>query len=218
MACGPARLFISNDPDEFVTMVRPSGCKLQVTGRGEFRARGTLIDLGEIYAQRASERLARVARVEITRSGLLFHTKPGPSNVLGRRGNQPADDAQRFDRRPIMQKSRLDRIASPPIVQEKIAGRPARDRCISMGVGHEAVEAQSLQRRRANFLHEVCILRQHHSAGVSEYWYSDPPCPPAISIPCRASINQSRCRTKMEKSSDQMGSRYAYSNARETHS
>ncbi len=69
----------SNDPDEFVTMVRPSGCKLLVTGRGAFQAYSTLIDIGEIYAQRGSERLARVARVEMARSGILFHTRPGPS-------------------------------------------------------------------------------------------------------------------------------------------
>jgi AraC-like DNA-binding protein len=69
----------SNDPDEFVTMVRPSGSKLLVTGRGPFRARSTLIDLGGLYAQRGTERLARVARVEMRRSGLLFHTQPGPS-------------------------------------------------------------------------------------------------------------------------------------------
>jgi AraC-like DNA-binding protein len=69
----------TNDPDEFVSLIRPSGCKLLVTGRGEFRGRSTLIDLGGIYAQRGSERLARVATVEMTRSGILFHTKPGPS-------------------------------------------------------------------------------------------------------------------------------------------
>jgi AraC-like DNA-binding protein len=69
----------SNDPDEFVTMVRPSGSKLLITGRGAFSARSTLIDLGGLYAQRGSERLARVARVEMRRSGILFHTKPGPS-------------------------------------------------------------------------------------------------------------------------------------------
>jgi AraC-like DNA-binding protein len=69
----------TNDPDEFVTMVRPSGSKLLVTGRGEFRARSTLIDLRGVYAQRGSERLARVARVEMARSGILFHTRPGPA-------------------------------------------------------------------------------------------------------------------------------------------
>lgn len=69
----------SNDPDEFVTMVRPSGCQLLVTGRGAFSARSTLIDLGGLYAQRGTEQLARVARVEMARSGVLFHTRPGPT-------------------------------------------------------------------------------------------------------------------------------------------
>jgi AraC-like DNA-binding protein len=65
----------SNDQDEFVTVVRLSGSKLLLTGRGEFRARGTLIDLGELHAQPVSERLDRA---EMPRAGLLFHTKPGP--------------------------------------------------------------------------------------------------------------------------------------------
>jgi AraC-like DNA-binding protein len=60
-------------------MVRPSGSKLLVTGRGRFEARSTLIDIGSLYAQRGWERLARIARVETARSGILFHTAPGPS-------------------------------------------------------------------------------------------------------------------------------------------
>jgi AraC-like DNA-binding protein len=69
----------SSDPDEFVTMIRPSGSKLLVTERGRFEARSTLIDLGSLYAQRGWERLARIAHVETARSGILFHTAPGPS-------------------------------------------------------------------------------------------------------------------------------------------
>ena len=66
-----------------------------------------------------------------------------------------------------MQKSRLDRIASPPIVQEKVAGWIASVRgrevaevlCILLGFGHKAVKAQSFQRRRANLLHVVVEVR-----------------------------------------------------------
>jgi hypothetical protein len=74
-----------------------------------------------------------------------------------------APGTQLFDRRPIMQKSRLDRIASPSIVQEKVAGwitsvggvDLAGLLCIQLGLGHKAVKAQSFQRRRANLLHGV---------------------------------------------------------------
>jgi AraC-like DNA-binding protein len=60
-------------------MIRPSGSKLLVTERGRFEARSTLIDIGGIYAQRGWERLARIAHVGMARSGILFHTAPGPS-------------------------------------------------------------------------------------------------------------------------------------------
>ncbi len=60
-------------------MIRPSGSKLLVTERGRFEARSTLIDIGGLYAQRGWERLARIAHVGTARSGILFHTAPGPS-------------------------------------------------------------------------------------------------------------------------------------------
>ena len=71
----------SDDPDEFVTLVRPSGCKLLVTGRGQFKARGRLLEVGRLYTQQRFERLARVVHVDMPRSGILFLTEPGPSMV-----------------------------------------------------------------------------------------------------------------------------------------
>jgi len=73
------RTVASSDPDEFVTLIRPAGCKILVTERGQFDAGSTLIDIGPLYAQRRWERLARIAHVETVRPGILFLTAPGPS-------------------------------------------------------------------------------------------------------------------------------------------
>jgi AraC-like DNA-binding protein len=72
----------SSDPDEFVTLIRRADPKLLVTERGQFAARGTLIDIGKLQAQRRDERLSRVLQVEVSRPGILFHTEPGPDMFL----------------------------------------------------------------------------------------------------------------------------------------
>jgi len=73
------RTVASSDPDEFVTLIRPAGCKILVTERGQFDAGSTLIDIGPLYAQRRWERLARIGHVETARPGIVFLTAPGPS-------------------------------------------------------------------------------------------------------------------------------------------
>jgi AraC-like DNA-binding protein len=72
-------VFRSRDPDEFAGMMRPDGCEILVTERGSFEALGTLIDLGDLYAQRCRERLGRLIEVDMRRSGMVFLTEPGPS-------------------------------------------------------------------------------------------------------------------------------------------
>jgi len=72
----------SSDPDEFVTLIRPADRKLLVTERGQFAARGTLIDIGRIQAQRRYERLSRIMHVEVSRPGIIFLTEPGPEMFL----------------------------------------------------------------------------------------------------------------------------------------
>ena len=72
----------SNDPDEFVTLIRPADRKLLVTERGQFAAQSTLIDIGRLEAQRRSERLSRVMHIEVSRPGILFLTEPGPEMHL----------------------------------------------------------------------------------------------------------------------------------------
>jgi methylphosphotriester-DNA--protein-cysteine methyltransferase len=72
----------SNDPDEFVTLIRPADRKLLVTERGQFAARATLIDIGGLQVQRRYERLPRIMHIEATRPGIIFLTEPGPEMFL----------------------------------------------------------------------------------------------------------------------------------------
>jgi AraC-like DNA-binding protein len=74
-----SRIIKTTDPDQYVALIRPVGRDLTVTGRGPFRACNTLFDFGCVYAQRGFETLARVARADAPRSGVLFLTEPGPS-------------------------------------------------------------------------------------------------------------------------------------------
>jgi AraC-like DNA-binding protein len=71
------RTVVSSDPDEFVSLIRPPGSKIIVTERGDFATSTTLIDIGRLYAQRGQEHLARILQLTPTRTGIIFHTKPG---------------------------------------------------------------------------------------------------------------------------------------------
>jgi AraC-like DNA-binding protein len=75
-------VFKSRDLDEFAGMIRPDGCEILVTERGSFDARGMLIDLCGLYAQRCRERLGRLIEVDMSCSGMIFLTEPGPSMFL----------------------------------------------------------------------------------------------------------------------------------------
>jgi AraC-like DNA-binding protein len=77
-----AKTVESEDPDEFVTLIRKADRKLLVTERGQFVARGTLIDIGRVQAQRRHERLSRILQIEVSRPGVIFHTEPGPEMFL----------------------------------------------------------------------------------------------------------------------------------------
>jgi AraC-like DNA-binding protein len=74
-----SKIVESNDPDEFISFIRPDGCEIIVTERGSFEARGILVDIDRIYLQRRRERLARLVEVDMPRSGIIFLTEPGPS-------------------------------------------------------------------------------------------------------------------------------------------
>jgi AraC-like DNA-binding protein len=73
------RIVQSSDPEEFVTLIRPSGLKMLVTERGTFEGSSTLMEIGGLYLQRRSERLARFVEIDMPRPGILFLVRPGPS-------------------------------------------------------------------------------------------------------------------------------------------
>jgi AraC-like DNA-binding protein len=74
-----SKIVESADPDEFIRFIRPNGCKILVTERGSFEARGIFIDVDRLYLQRRRERLARLVEVDMLRAGIVFLTEPGPS-------------------------------------------------------------------------------------------------------------------------------------------
>jgi AraC-like DNA-binding protein len=76
------RIVASSDPDEFVTLIRPTGADILVTERGSFHGRSVLMDIGRLYLQQRREKLARVLHVELPRPGILFLAEPGPSMFL----------------------------------------------------------------------------------------------------------------------------------------
>jgi AraC-like DNA-binding protein len=76
-----SKIVDATDPDRFAAAIRPQG-DFMVTGRGSFKARSTLFDLGRVYAQRVEEQLARIKHSELLRGGVLFLTEPGPSMFM----------------------------------------------------------------------------------------------------------------------------------------
>jgi AraC-like DNA-binding protein len=76
-----SKIVDATDPDLFAAAIRPQGDFI-VTERGSFKARGTLFDLGRIYATQVEEQLARINHSELLRGGVLFLTEPGPSMFM----------------------------------------------------------------------------------------------------------------------------------------
>ena len=76
-----SKIVDATDPDLFAAAIRPTG-DFVVTGRGSFRARSTLFNLGRVYAQRVHEKLARLKHAELHRGGILFLTEPGPGMFM----------------------------------------------------------------------------------------------------------------------------------------
>jgi hypothetical protein len=68
------------DPDDFAAAIRAGAVDLTITGRGRFAARITRIDLHQLWMQRLSDNLPRIAYSERTdgRAYLAFQTQPGP--------------------------------------------------------------------------------------------------------------------------------------------
>src|ERR1700738_5713084 len=69
------------DPDDYAAAIRATRAELTVTGRGQFAAKLTRIDLHRLWMQRFSDNLPRVAHsaAQTGRAIISFRTEPGPS-------------------------------------------------------------------------------------------------------------------------------------------
>lgn len=89
MPSSAVRTFI--DPDDYGAAVRATRAELTVTGRGRFAAKLIRIDLHDLWMQRFSDNLPRVAHSASFpgRAIISFRTDPGPSLVWGSAELQP---------------------------------------------------------------------------------------------------------------------------------
>jgi AraC-like DNA-binding protein len=82
-----------SDPDDYTAAIRATKAEVTVTGRGEFTAKLTRIDLHRLWMQRFSDNLPRVAHsASMTgRAIISFRTKPGPSFLWNGAEIDPTD-------------------------------------------------------------------------------------------------------------------------------
>ena len=78
MSSSAVRTF--TDPDDFAAAIRGGAVDLTITGRGRFAAKIIRIDLHQLWMQRLSDNLPRIAHSERVdgRAYLAFQTQPGP--------------------------------------------------------------------------------------------------------------------------------------------
>lgn len=83
MPSSAVRIF--TDPDDYTTSIRATKAEVTVTGRGQFTAKLTRIDLHRLWMQRFSDNLPRIAHsASMTgRAIISFRTEPGPSFLWG---------------------------------------------------------------------------------------------------------------------------------------
>lgn len=89
MPSGAVRTF--TDPDDYGAAIRATRAELTVTGRGDFVAKLIRIDLHNLWMQRFSDNLPRIAHSASFpgRAIISFRTDPGPSLVWGGAELQP---------------------------------------------------------------------------------------------------------------------------------
>jgi len=82
-----------SDADDYVAAIRQGTVEVTVTGRGNFAAKLTRIDLHRLWMQGFSENLARIYHVDGWggRAIILFRTRPGPSLLFNGLELQPND-------------------------------------------------------------------------------------------------------------------------------
>jgi AraC-like DNA-binding protein len=79
MPSSAVRVF--TNPDDYAASIRATNAEFTVTGRGQFTAKLTRIDLHRLWMQRAFDNLPRIAHPTSIagRAPVSFRTKPGPS-------------------------------------------------------------------------------------------------------------------------------------------
>jgi AraC-like DNA-binding protein len=84
------------DADDYVAAIRQGTVEVTVTGRGDFAAKLTKINLHRLWMQRFTENLPRIYHVDGwgERAIILFRTQTGPSLLLDGRELQPNDIAR----------------------------------------------------------------------------------------------------------------------------
>src|SRR6516165_106406 len=74
-----------SDPDDYAALIRNTKAEFTVSGRGEFTAKITRIDLHRLWMQRFSDNLPRVGHsaAASSRVTISFCTRPGPTLLWG---------------------------------------------------------------------------------------------------------------------------------------
>ena len=95
------------DPDDYAASIRRSSIEITVTGRGQFSAKLTSVDLHRLVMQRAAENLPRVwhSAHEPGRAGITFRTHRGPSLLLSGVEMRPGDIRRHVAGAEILQRS-----------------------------------------------------------------------------------------------------------------
>jgi hypothetical protein len=96
-----------SDPDDFATAIRATKAEVTVTGRGQFTAKITRIDLHRLWMQRFSDNLPRLGHSAgiSGRAIISFRTQPGPSLLWGGAEMHPTNIVRHAEGESTFQRS-----------------------------------------------------------------------------------------------------------------
>jgi len=95
------------DADDYASAIRATRAEITVTGRGDFTAKLTRIDLHRLWMQRFSDNLPRVAHSapRTGRATISFRTAPGPSFLWSGAEMQPTNIIRHSEGKDSFQRS-----------------------------------------------------------------------------------------------------------------